>query len=196
MSFSIVKGSFIQILHDGNRYHWLTISNIGSDQTEGIQVYDSIFSYSTSLLRAQVACLLHTSKPSFVLNFVNVHKQVGHNDCGVFSVACAVALCFDQQPGELVFDQSLMGHHLVTYPLQQHQFTMFPVRSKRRRNLKFRNTENVYVFCICRMPDVPHQPDMICCSKCNAWFHADVCVHSIPKDAWNKHTKWNCSSCK
>ena len=31
MSFSIVKGSFIQILHDSNRHHWLTISNIGSD---------------------------------------------------------------------------------------------------------------------------------------------------------------------
>ena len=55
-----------------------------------------------------MACLLHTSKPSFV--FVNVHKQVGHNDCGVFSVAYAVALCLDQ-PGEFVFDQSLMRHH-------------------------------------------------------------------------------------
>lgn len=195
MCFSIVSGSFIQILHDSDRHHWLTISNIGSDQTEVVQVYDSMFSYSTSSLRAQVACLLHTCKPSFVLNFVDVHKQVGHNDCGVFSVAYAVSLCFDQQPGELMFDQSLMRHHLVTC-LQLQQFTMFPAKSKRRRNLKIRNSENVNVFCICRMPDIPHQPDMICCSKCSTWFHADVCVGAIPEDAWKKHTQWHCPSCK
>ena len=194
MSFSIVKGSFIQILHDSDRHHWLTISNIGSDQAEVVQVYDSMFSYSTSSLRAQVACLLHISKPNFVLNFVDVHKQVGHDDCGVFSVPYAVALSFGQQPGECVFDQSLMRNHLATC-LELQEFTMFPVQSQRRRNLKIRNTENVRVFCICRMPDFPHQPDMICCSKCTSWFHADVCVSSIPEDAWKKHTQWHCPSC-
>ena len=101
MCFSIVSGSFIQILHDSDRHHWLTISNIGSDQTEVVQVYDSMFSYSTSSLQAKVACLLHTCKPSFVLNFVDVHKQVGHNDFGVFSVAHAESLCFDQKRGSL-----------------------------------------------------------------------------------------------
>ena len=81
MGFSIVKRPFIQILHDSDRHHWLTISNLGSDEAEVVQVYDSMFSYSSPSLRAQVACLLHTSKPSFVLNFVDIHKQVGHNDC-------------------------------------------------------------------------------------------------------------------
>ena len=81
MGFSIVKGPFIQILHDSDSHHWLTISNLGSDEAEVVQVYDSMFSYSSPSLRAQVACLLHTSKPSFVLNFVDIHKQVGHNDC-------------------------------------------------------------------------------------------------------------------
>ena len=104
MGFSIVKGPFIQILHDSDRHHWLTISNLGSDEAEVVQVYDSMFSYSSLSLRAQVACLLYTSKPSFVLNFVDVHKQVGQNDCGVFSIAYAVSLCFDQQPGELIVD--------------------------------------------------------------------------------------------
>ena len=93
-----------------------------------------MFSYSSPSLRAQVACLLHTTKPSFVLNFVDVHKQVGHNDCGVFSIAHAVFLCFGQQTGELILDQSLMRHHVLTC-LQSQQFAMFPVQSKRRRNL-------------------------------------------------------------
>ena len=65
----------------------MTISNINSDHPEIVNVYDSMFSYSSPSLRAQVASLLHTDKPNFVLNFVDVHKQNGHDDCGgIFSI--------------------------------------------------------------------------------------------------------------
>ena len=50
MSFS-VETFFIQILHDLDRNHWLTISNIGNDQPENIYVYDSMFSYSSAYPR-------------------------------------------------------------------------------------------------------------------------------------------------
>ena len=122
-------------MHDSDRHHWLTISYIGSDQTEVIQIYDSMFSYSSSLLQAQVACSLHTSEPNFVLKFVDVHKQFGHNDCGVFNVAYAVSLCFDQQPGEFIFDQTLMRSHLATC-LRLQRFTMFPVKSKQKKEFE------------------------------------------------------------
>ena len=104
MCFSVVQNSFIQVLHDCDRNHWLTISNINSDHPEIVNVYDSMFSYSSPSLRAQVASLLHTDKPNFVLNFVDVHKQNGHDDCGVFSIAYAVALCMGTHPGTLMFD--------------------------------------------------------------------------------------------
>ena len=73
----LFKISFIQVLHDWDRNHWLTISNINSDHPEIVNVYDSMFSYSNLSLQAQVASLLHTDKPNFVLNFVDVHKQNG-----------------------------------------------------------------------------------------------------------------------
>ena len=81
-------------MHDADRNHWVVFSNVESSEPEEIYVYDSLFSYSSPCLRAQVACLLHTSKPRFTLTFVDLHKQDGFNDCGVFAVAFATALCF------------------------------------------------------------------------------------------------------
>ena len=60
----------------------------------------------------QMACLLRTSKSEFTLNFVDVHKQTGSNDCGLFSIAYAVLLCLGENPGTLVFDYPKMCSHL------------------------------------------------------------------------------------
>jgi len=90
MSFSIVQSSFVQVLHDNDRNHWLIVSNIGSDQPEKVNVYDSMFSYSSPSLQAQVASLLHTDNPNFVLNFIDVHKQDGHNDLLYMQLHCAL----------------------------------------------------------------------------------------------------------
>ena len=54
---------FIQILHDGDRHHWLTVSNLDYDQPDTVFVYDSLFSSSSSSVRAQVACLLQAKSP-------------------------------------------------------------------------------------------------------------------------------------
>ena len=128
MCFSIVQDSFIQVLHDCDRNHWLTISIINSDYPEIVNVYDCMFSYSSPSLRAQVASLLHTDKP-FVLNFVDVHKQNGHDDCGIFSIAYAVGLCMGMHPGTLMVEQDLMRHHLISC-LQLFKFSTFPIKNK------------------------------------------------------------------
>ena len=75
----------------------------------------AMFSYSSPSPRAQVSSLLHTNNPNFVLNLIDVHKQDGHNDCGVFSIAYAVALYFDTHPGTLIFEQGLMRHHFHAF---------------------------------------------------------------------------------
>ena len=67
--------------------------------------------------------LLHTDKP---LNFVDVHKQNGHNDCGIFNIAYAVALCMGMHPGTLMFEQDLM-RHLISC-LQLFKFSTFPIK--------------------------------------------------------------------
>ena len=130
MDYNIQTQGFIQILHDADRNHWVTFTNVGSSEPEQVYVYDSLFSYSSPCLRAQVACLLHTTKPSFTLAFVDLHKQDGYNDCGVFAVAFATALCFEQQPGKFIFHQNHMRQHLLKC-LEMSSFTMFPIKSER-----------------------------------------------------------------
>ena len=83
MNYSAVGTGFIQILHDDDRYHWLTVSNLDCDQPDTVFVYDNLFSCSNSSVRAQVACLLQTKSPSFVLRYIDMHKQDGSNDCGI-----------------------------------------------------------------------------------------------------------------
>ena len=80
----------------------------------------------------QVACLLHTSKSEFTVNFVDVHKQIGCNDCGLFSVAYAVLLCLGENPGTLVFGYPKMCSHLSSC-IEQQCFSLLPIRGKRRK---------------------------------------------------------------
>ena len=113
------------------------------------------------------------------------------NDCSAF----VTALCFAQQPGKFIFDQIRMRQHLM-HCLEMGHFTMFPIKSERRGcGIKSKNLEYVSVFCQCRMPDVPNQPDMISCSNCGEWFHANSCVTDILECAWKLQTRWTCQKC-
>ena len=82
----------------------------------------------------QVACLLHTSKSEFTLNFVDVHKQIGCNDCGLFSIAYSVLRCLGENPGTLVFDYPKMCSHLSSC-IEQQCFSVTNQRQK-KKNLK------------------------------------------------------------
>ena len=73
MDFAIETQPFVQILHDSDRNHWVTISNVGSSEPENVDVYDSLFSYSSPCIYSQMASLLHTSQPEFTLNFLDVY---------------------------------------------------------------------------------------------------------------------------
>jgi len=195
MDFEIEPSRFIQILHDDDRHHWVTVTNIGSDNPEEVYVFDSVFSCSSTCIRTQVGSLLHTDKSQFTLKFVDVHKQDGWNDCGLFSIAYTVALSFDLQPGTCVFEQNLMRLHLIRC-LESHKFTTFPVGSQRHHGLKIVRSEDIKVFCLCRMPIVPTQPKMICCSVCESWFHTEICLTDVPKSAaLNCKEHWSCPNC-
>ena len=83
-----------------------------------------------------MACLLQTNSPSFVLKFVDMRKQYGSNDCGIFSIAYSVTLCLGEKPGSFLFDQQLMPGHLVECP-QNQSFSMFPIKGKTVKQSEF-----------------------------------------------------------
>lgn len=70
MSFLIQTGEFVQILHSHN--HWLTILSTST----GVKVFDSLNDYIPLMTKAQIACLLCTSKNKIEVKIMDVQKQV------------------------------------------------------------------------------------------------------------------------
>ena len=46
-----------------------------------------------------------------ITKMMNVQKQVGIHDCGLFAIAVATALVHDKDPSRLLFNQSKMRDH-------------------------------------------------------------------------------------
>ena len=176
MSFDIEPGEFVQILHNGHG-HWLTISTVGNMHPQ-VQVYDSAYSCCPTICKAQIAALLATVQPSIELQYMDVQMQSGSYDCALFAIAFATAIVFGKQPGFFLFDQSKMRQHLKKC-LEQGSITMFPVKQM-RRGTKVKTTEQIPVYCSCRMPELP-QTKWIECSGCKEWYHAGTCIKVQPK---------------
>ena len=87
--FSIQKGEFVQVLHDGN-IHWVCISNIGCNERE-VNYYDSLSGSSVSrYLIQQIGSIVHVNESEFMINTKKVQKQNNGVDCGL--------LCLPLQP--------------------------------------------------------------------------------------------------
>ena len=119
------KGIFeqdrVQIIHScGN--HWIVATTMEATSND-VKVYDSIFDDvddHTALLINNLFGSL--AKPKAV----KIPKQLGINDCGLYAIANAAALCFGKDPATLYFNQSLMRLHLVQC-LEQKRITHFPL---------------------------------------------------------------------
>ena len=192
MNFDIEPAEFVQIIHNG-RGHWLTISTIGTSHPD-VHVYDSMYPSAGTLVKAQTAALLHTESPAIHLKFMSVQMQAGGYDCGLFAVAFAVALAFGNPPGQFHFEQQKMRHHLWKC-FENRKINMFPYNKLRRATeLTVKSVEEVPIYCICRMPELPNTK-WIECSRCKKWFHTETCI-CVPPKALVASTRWFCSMCE
>ena len=188
-NYKIETGEFVQILHSGSN-NWLTISTVGTKHPEVI-MYDSLYSTVTEYVKLQISSLLCSKEESIILKFVNLVKQSGPNDCGVFTIAYATALCLGKSPGKYLFNQKLFRKHLQTC-LEQEHFTMFPIIKARRRGDIITIERNILVFCYCRMPEIN---PMIQCPTCCGWFHVGPCVSVTEYQMKDKNFIWSCKRC-
>ena len=121
----------------------------------------------------------------------NVQQQTGVIDCGLFAIAFAVEVCFENTQVEKVkFKQKLMRSHLRKC-LKNKTMTVFPQHTI---DLTTKNTTpDIYpieLFCTCRMPDI-YDEYMIECTECEKWFHFS-CIGLEPGDSTDY---WLCSEC-
>ena len=188
LSFDIESGEFVQILNIA-RSHWITVSTIGCSPGV-VNVFDSLPNIDLPIRgKEQIASIICTPKKKFVLHFQAVQTQVGGDDCGVFSIAFAVSLCFGLDPKATFYNQSLLRTHYINC-LTNGVVTPFPGESKKPS--RTRRQIEVEVFCKCRQPE---DGRMVQCRMCQEWFHED-CTR-IPRIVWKDKTiSWYCCSCR
>ena len=162
---------FVQIVHvSGN--HWVCVSN--KHCAPGVcDIYDSMPASNSPTLIRQVAAILKCTDPSFKMRYSNVQMQAGADDCGLFSIAFATALCAGKDPHKCSFQQSEMRSHLKLC-FERGELAMFPTSKPRRCASSIKSTKNFEVYCTCRLPwdrNTSLFGNLAQCAKCRDWFH-------------------------
>ena len=98
----IVTG--IQILHC--KYHWFTAARFYSNGP--LKAYDSVFISITEEVRS----LLSNKFEFHNLELATMQKQIESNICGLFAVAVATAIAYDQDPSDMHFVEHKMREYL------------------------------------------------------------------------------------
>ena len=164
--------------------HWAVLE-INSDGM--IYLYDSAYTSVVGNGKHVISQLLNTSGDSFSVNIMDVGKQAGATNCGVYAIATLTCLAHGKDPCSIVFKKEDLRSHLQEILLTS-QIKEFPSTQRRKRKSRILSTEVFEVHCICRMPDDGCK--MVCCDRCNKWFHAS-CV-----DYCDGITElWYCGEC-
>ena len=140
-----------------------------------------------------LAALLASTEKEIILKFIDVQRQSGGNDCGLFSIAYATAICFGKKPGNFNFDQDLLRPHLIEC-FKKQKISMFPVKKQRRIGTRIKGVTRVPVYCSCRMPSVKGI-NLIQCYSCREWFHLGSCVNVPQEVLSSRRTVWKCCTC-
>ena len=168
--------------------HWVAISTVGC-QPSTVKVFDSLGGRLPKRSVKLVADLLQSKEEAITFAFVDVQKQDGGSDCGLFAIAFITSICNGQDPTVLRYNQSAMRSHLLQC-IEQGHMTPFP--SVPGRNPSKSTEDVVPIYCLCRLIDDGKK--MIQCAGCNEWFHV-ACVQVEKKFIACRKLDWFCPSC-
>ena len=207
--FTMQKGPFIQILHvNGN--HWICVSNMMSKKgmncvdniinhyyiiliTGHIQVFDSLYNDISSDTVNQICSIVRSQKKSVTIEIMDVLKQCGSTDCGLFALAFGTSLCIGESPSEKKYIQRDLRAHLHNC-FESDNPCPQPFPSSNRQKVPanlIKKTKVVPIFCHCRLPE---KGNMIECCQCSEWYH-EIC-ETVDQEVWEQEDiNWVCKGC-
>ena len=200
LKFSVFRGKYIQILHDGN-LHWVCFSNVfrksASDTT--VDYYDSLNNngrISPKVLR-QIAQLSFCKEESLKICIKPVHQQTNMTNCGVFAIAFATCIASGFDPVAVRFDEKAMRSHLVAC-IRQKELLLFPVLEYTPVQRPERNC-SIELYCECRLPydrrSKDPRWDMKQCMVCKKWYHRS-CQNISSIFFTDSDVAWKCTLCE
>ena len=114
----------LQIIHCNKRHHWIVATTVKCKDGQ-VLVIDSVQKSLDDKTKSTVCRLFQRESTPPVIKVVNPQRQKGEEDCGLFAIAYATAIAFDQNAAKKRFNQESMWTHLAAC-LQQNKITPFP----------------------------------------------------------------------
>ena len=204
---------WLQIIHVVKRQHWILVSMGFFDPLTTVFVLDSMDTTGknksiTPEVLDGIAQILKTPEESFSVTSYGCQQQPDGYNCGVFAIALATSLLFNENISEIEFDVAKMRPHLQEC-FKEKKLTPFPklqsnvqYKTRSQRQMRSSNSKEIIkcqVYCVCRMPyhegrRAKKGKATVECSKCKKWFHKDC--EKIPRNAtMSVKTRWLCSQC-
>ena len=111
---------------------WVCASNILS--SPDVEVCDSLPHLSMELrsLQSQIVTILNCKEKMFQINHIDVQRQQGESDCGLFAIAHATIICLGGDPHTAYYCQSDLRNHLEQC-YKERKMTAFPRLYPRRK---------------------------------------------------------------
>ena len=125
-------------------------------------MYDDISSDTVN----QICSIVCTQKKSVTIEIMDVQKQHGCTDCGLFALAFGTSLCIGELPSEKQYSQKdLRAHSYSTFDSESSSLQPFPSSNRKKvpTNL-VKKTMVVPVFCHCHLPE---EGSIIECCHCS-----------------------------
>ncbi|KAG1653542.1 Gypsy retrotransposon integrase-like protein 1 [Nymphon striatum] len=153
------SSSFVQIVNV-NRNHWSVVSNLSSEagsQGKVVQYYDSLLVGANkrcvpfSVCQVAASTLFCQSSEKITVDVMDCQKQSGGNDCGLFAVAHATALCFGMDPSLFQWKQDQMRSHLKKC-ISSGRIEMFPHTYQNVHKKVILFSFDFDIYCHCRKP--------------------------------------------
>ena len=116
----------LQIIFCKERKHWVVATTINCIHGE-VKVYDSLFQYLDQTSLKCIENLFEQDDVSPRIKMSQCRRQKGSKDCGVYAIAFATAIAFDQNPSRQNFKQEDMRAHLVNC-FNKNQISVFPCK--------------------------------------------------------------------
>jgi len=187
---------FVQIIHDQQAQHWFVLTNRGST-ADKMRIYCSLHMKPSDVCMQSVLKFLKSSESKLTFEIMNVARQTGSTDCGLYAIAYAQCLLSGKDPVNAVFDQTLMRKHLLT-AFDHEELSEFPVTSLRVVRRKVLRSFSLVVYCVCRGGCLTGE-QMIACDTCKLWLHRQ-CIGMSDDDfkmySSDKRKVFTCTMCK
>ena len=140
----------------------------------------------------QICSIVRSKRSKIRIDILDVCKQKGANDCGLYALANATALCEGELPQSKEYIQEDMRPHLLKC-IKESTPSPFPSNHRYVHHDCTKNTKLVPLHCTCRLPEDPKKR-MIQCLNCEVWYHEN-CEVVEPKAWTDEDYPWVCRKC-